>query len=83
MEELTVRIRKRICKCCGSEFVSGGLRYCSEKCRNEASKLNKKELIDRTRKKAAGKEQLSIEEINMLALDEHISYGQYVAKYGV
>lgn len=84
MKDITIKIRKRTCKYCGQEFVSNGLKFCSEQCRTEKEKINKKELFEKTKLKAAeGKEKLSIAEINMLALAEHISYGQYVTKYGL
>ena len=71
--------KSKDCENCGKSFVPTNSRslYCCAKCREESKKLMK------TQRKKTGmtKNNLSINEINKAALKEHISYGQYVAKY--
>ena len=57
--------------------------YCSKKCSYQASKKNS---ADRDAKPKAvhkpKKPKLSISEINRIGREEHLTYGQVVAKYG-
>lgn len=58
--------------------------YCSKKCQYEASKRRLRESKPKKPKpKRQRKPKLSISEICRLAASEHLTYGQYVEKYGV
>lgn len=54
--------------------------YCSAKCLQEAKNEQRRNKVKIRR---AGENCESIEEINRKALAEHLTYGQYVAKYGI
>lgn len=58
--------------------------YCSKKCQYEASKRRLRESKpEKPKPKRQRKPKLSISEICKLAASEHLTYGQYVEKYGV
>jgi len=71
--------KSKECENCGKTFVPTNSRslYCCPTCREESKKRMKaqRERMEKT------KNNLTINEINALALAEHLSYGQYVAKY--
>ena len=73
--------KSKECENCGKTFVPTNSRslYCCPACREESKKLMK------AQREKAGKTKynLSINEINERALAEHLTYGQYVAKYGL
>lgn len=75
-------MREAICEICGKSYEAKNERskYCSDRCRAKAA--HEREL-DRLRYKQRAGKKLTIREINELALAEHISYGQYVAKYKI
>lgn len=70
------------CSICHRIFKSTNERhiYCSHKCLQEAKNEQRRNKI-KIRPIASQSE--FIEEINRKALAEHLSYGQYVAKYGI
>lgn len=83
------------CLVCGKEFVRVKQTrriYCSKECQYiatlEKQKLYKRNMRELEKKKIhidepKPKKGLSIKEINERALKEHLSYGQYVSKYGL
>lgn len=82
---------KMTCEVCGKPLTEyRSYNYCSKKCMQKAKKLFLKENSDinrqmakpRRSKKSKGPK-LSISEICKLAMEEHLSYGQYVEKYGL
>ena len=77
-------LREKKCEICGKVFITNNVRniYCSPPCRQKGRTYKKEELQEREReKKRAKSSKLTITQINELALAEHLSYGQYVAKY--
>ncbi len=70
------------CKICGKEFEtkSDHAKYCSDRCMEKAAYSKNIECL---KLKMQTGRKLSILEINELALSEHLSYGQFVAKYGI
>lgn len=77
--------KSKECENCGKMFVPTNTRslYCSEHCRKESKKLIKKQQRERAKMAAGTRNNATINQINAMALKEHISYGQYVAKYGI
>ena len=88
-----------VCLICGKEFVRGkhqqSKKYCNPECRIIANRINAKNFRDTNRDKInemrrekrkktikVSNNQLIIK-IDELARKEGLSYGQYVAKYGV
>lgn len=73
---------KATCEICGKEFEASSIKVkvCSDKCRKKVAHLQK---IERLRLKMKAGKKLTILEINEMALAEHISYGQFVGKYGI
>lgn len=71
--------KSKECENCGKLFALKNTRglYCCEACREE-SKKRMKARRENTRKT---KSNMTINQINEKALAEHLSYGQYVAKY--
>ena len=71
----------KICETCGKEYEEDDekSRYCSRICRMKAQKEKD---LEKIRKKWKEGEKLTINEINELALSEHMSYGQWVGRYG-
>jgi DNA-directed RNA polymerase subunit RPC12/RpoP len=69
------------CENCGKEFVPTNSRslYCCERCREESKRLMKRQ----RERMGMTKTTMTINEINAKALAERLSYGQYVAKYGL
>ncbi len=67
---------------CGAEFSKKGKKiYCNIKCQQKAGKRRNKNNKIRTIKEK--KFQNEISRINSLALKENLTYGKYVAKYGI
>ena len=75
---------KMKCRICGKTFVAEywKAKYCSYECKQDARKQRKKQQIEELRHRMDTKK-LTIEDINELALAEHLSYGQFVAKYKI
>lgn len=77
-------LKEKKCEICGKSFISNSARnlYCSEPCRQKGRLVKKEERKERElEKKKAIKDKRTIKQINEAALAEHLSYGQYVAKY--
>lgn len=80
-------LKEKKCEICGKVFIANNVRslYCSEPCRQKGKLLKKenssKRKTGRTGKRKMEKDKRTINEINTAALAEHLSYGQYVAKY--
>ena len=75
---------KMLCQMCGKPIGAYHSRlYCSKKCSYQASKKNS---ADRDTKPKAvhkpKKPKVPISEINRIGREEHLTYGQVVAKYG-
>lgn len=68
------------CEICGREFEKNEMKYCSRACARKALKAKE---LEKIRKKWKDGKQLTINEVNELALQEHMTYGQFVGKYGV
>lgn len=75
--------RIRTCVICGKDFITETWRskYCSYECKIEGAKKREAERLKELKGKHQQGKKLTIEEISALALAEHISYGQWVAKY--
>ncbi len=86
----------KVCAICGKELTGTQVKYCSAECRYKAQvqrqrSLYKKEYkstlteAEEKQKKKRGRprKRLSIADINQLAREEGLNYGQYVAKYGL
>lgn len=75
-------ITEKICPQCGKTFFQEGRKvYCGEKCKRkhvngEKTYLEKAQEEDERKAKFS---KLSLAEINKLARDAHMNYGQYVA----
>ena len=70
------------CECCGEKFPASrrSVKYCSDTCRKrQAAERNKSSYNDRQEKKSEKKPD-RIVEINRLAREAGLSYGQYVAR---
>ena len=84
-EERLERKKKKSCTICGKplgEYHSN--LYCSKKCSCEANKRRLRENAEvKSIKPKKKKPKLSISEICKLAMEEHLSHGEYVKKYGV
>ena len=74
-KRLEARANKK-CAMCGGPMTGNGRKYCLS-CRGKLSKATIENAKIHKRKA------LSINEINALALAEHLSYGEYVHKYGL
>ena len=75
-KEKEIANRAQICAFCGVVFYSDRRKkYCCDKCRDKANGKRSA----KPRKKA----KMSIEEVAKLCRKEGLSYGQYVAKYGL
>ena len=73
----------KICEVCKQPFIpgAGGQVYCSKECRNRAAYLRNREVYPvykEQKKKEKRKSQVA--EINRLAREAGMSYGQYTAK---
>ena len=76
------------CAICGMQFTSAKSntkKYCSVECVVEAKRLRceQNRRFCAERKRHAGEKNKSIVEIDRRAKDEGLTYGQYVAKYGI
>lgn len=78
--------KDKVCKNCGKIFHSGSpaTRFCTPQCRNDD--LDKKVIQRQSLKSRRGRKPkqpgvLSIAEIQKLAREEGISYGQYIARH--
>lgn len=85
-EERLERKKKKSCTICGKplgEYHSN--LYCSKKCAYEATKrrLRENAEIKSIKPKEPKKPKLTISEVCRRAFAEHLSYGEYVKKYGV
>lgn len=89
-EERLERKKKKSCTICGKplgEYHSN--LYCSKKCAYEATKrrlrenaeINRRMAKSRRSKKTKGPK-VPISEVNRIGREEHLSYGEVVAKYG-
>ena len=82
-EEVRV-ITEKICPQCGRVFFQEGRGrkvYCGEKCKRKHDN-GEKTYLEKAREEEARKakfSKLSIAEINKLAREAHMNYGQYVA----
>ena len=85
-----------VCLICGKALTGNQTKYCSEECRYKAQlerqrQLNKNEykkpkadtVAPPSKKRGRPPKKLSIADINQLAREEGLNYGQYVAKYGL
>lgn len=80
-----------VCVVCGKKFEqryrsnSKLAKTCSKECSNELRKIvfaQKRELEKKLKEQRESKKpKLSVADINRLAREKHISYGQYVARY--
>ena len=78
-----------LCVICGKKFEqryrSKPTKTCSKECSNELRKIvfaQKRELEEKLKEQRKSKKpKLSVADINRLAREKHISYGQYVARY--
>ncbi len=83
------RKSKMKCEECGKPLGAySSSHYCSKECSYEATKRRLREgkpasVVKEERKRKQKKPVLSIGEICRLAMAEHLTYGQYVEKYGV
>ena len=89
------KVYEKVVKCawCNNEFTrlsTSRKRYCSEDCKNTANKNKKNEALKevmkgfrKSEKEKNKKPKLTITEINQKARVLHMSYGEYVSKYGV
>ena len=68
-----------ICKVCGKEFMSSQKfrTYCSDECKSCNSRHRPEP------KQKIKKSKLSVTDISLMAAELHMSYGEYVAKFGV
>lgn len=85
-EERLERKKKKSCTICGKplgEYHSN--LYCSKECAYEATKrrLRENAEIKSIKPKEPKKPKLTISEVCRRAFAEHLSYGEYVKKYGV
>ena len=73
--------KSKECENCGKSIVPTNTRslYCCQKCREESRKLLKAQ----REKKGRTKCNMTVSEINERARAEHLSYGQFVGKYGI
>lgn len=87
---------QRFCLVCGKELPPRRRSYCSDECRykgkiayqiyrnNELYKKPKAEAEEKPkRKRGRPKKMPSLSDINALAREEGLTYGQYCAKYGL
>lgn len=81
------------CEYCKEDFVrlsTSRKKYCSEECKQAASRKRQNEKLKeimkgfrKPKKEKKKKPKLTITEINQKARALHMSYGEYVSKYGV
>ena len=84
-KEFAIRNKKRKkCEVCGNILIGKHFKYCSQGCREEAERQRKAEAQEiKAKKRRSRKPKLSIGEICKRAAEEHLTYGQYVLKYGL
>lgn len=69
-------IEKQICAYCGNEFSAERIKkYCSDECRQRSNAPK--------RKYGHGKVRMSLAEVAKRSRKENLTYGQFVAKYGL
>jgi ribosomal protein L20 len=81
---------------CGKELTGHQTKYCSSECRYLALLERQRERYQKElkstvteaeekqkKKRGRPRKRLSIADINQLAREEGLNYGQYVAKYGL
>jgi predicted nucleic acid-binding Zn ribbon protein len=84
----------KVCVVCGKKLTGQQSKYCSAECRYQAQLQRqrsanlieyKKPRAEATppKKRSRPRKKLSIADINKLAREEGLNYGQYVAKYGL
>lgn len=82
----------KICEFCGKEYTAknANRKYCSGECNRKVCAIRRKEGIrscrvkeEKAEKGAHTKINLEVDRIEVLAERENLSYGQYVAKYGL
>ena len=76
------------CTICGTQFTSAKSnvqKYCSTECAAEAARIRNEEnkRLYAERKRHAGEKNKSLVDIDRRAKAEGLTYGQYVAKYGI
>lgn len=82
-------LSSRFCSRCGKKFVpvKGEYYFCSEECRGEEPKANREKVRVKSAADVKPKKQKEKKEtltsIQQKAHKEGLSYGQYVAKYGL
>ncbi len=74
---------EKVCKICGKEFIAkaSNTKCCSDECKKENSKMNKK-LCDERKKlqpKKKKEKKLTVTELAVKAKEAGMSYGQYTA----
>ncbi|MGM9551534.1 MAG: hypothetical protein ACI3XA_04695 [Clostridia bacterium] len=77
-------VSRRYCSKCGTIFTpkNGEWYFCSDKCRGEEANANREKVrAPQSKKKKEKKE--TITSIQRKAQKEHLTYGQYVQKYGL
>lgn len=73
----------KLCEVCKQPFIpgTGGQIYCGKECRNRAAYLRYRDVYPvSNEQKKKEKRKSRVEEINRLAREAGMSYGQYVAK---
>ena len=87
--------KNKYCVVCGTELKGRQKQYCSSECRmkfviqhqmeinKEQYKKPKAEVKVEPKKRGRPKKKITLEEINERARAENLTYGQYVAKYGL
>ena len=82
-----MKMLKRICKNpdCQAEFETThhARMYCCHKCANTFSYKKQNELVKARKKEAINGKNKSVISITVMARQHGMSYGQYVAKFGV
>ena len=84
-----VRKKERFCVVCGEKLKFKQQKYCSDICRNKAATLRQMEkgLVEEKEVpkvvKKRKKPKYTLDQVQALARQEGLSYGQYVAKYGL
>lgn len=79
------KVQKK-CRICGAILTGRQISCCSKECLKESERRRRAEQKQNEvipMPKPRRKPKLSISEICRLALEEHLTYGQYVQKYGV
>lgn len=81
-----VEIAERICRQCGKKFIQRGKGrkvYCSPECKEGHVNGEKSYLEKEEAEKKAKVSNLSIADINKLAREANMNYGQYVAVHNI